>query len=348
MVSERREGDVAIEVEQLVKRFGKSPRNAVDGVSFRVRRGEIFGLLGPNGAGKTTTIGVLTTRVRPTGGRATIAGFDVVAHPTEVKQRIAVVPQRTNLDRSLRVGEILTYHAAYHGVERQEREARARELLDEFGLGARARQKLAIFSGGMEQRVLLARALMHDPDALFLDEPTNNLDPQARLFLWEHIRALHEQGVTIVLTTHDMEEADRLCDRIAIMDHGRILALDTPDGLRRLIPGGTVLEIGVRAPQAALVRNFSDGASDGGDGADDPFRATLERLPGVTTVERVREDSAMGGVLYRVYATDDTGALLANAAQAVIQEQGELLDLRMARPTLEDVFIHLTGRDLRA
>jgi ABC-2 type transport system ATP-binding protein len=344
MMPERREDDVAIEVEHLIKRFPRAQSNAVDDLSFSVPRGETFGLLGPNGAGKTTTIGILTTRVRPSGGRAAIGGLDVVRSPIGVKQRIAVVPQRSNLDRSLRVGEILTYHAAYHGVGRQEREAHASELLEEFGLGARAKQQLSIFSGGMEQRVLLARALMHDPDVLFLDEPTNNLDPQARLFLWERIRALHEQGVSIVLTTHDMEEADRLCDRIAIMDHGRILALDTPEGLRRLIPGGTVLEVGVRVPQAALVGSASDGGSDDGD----HFRTTLERLPGVTTVERAREDGATGSVLYRVYATDDTGALLANAAQAVIQEQGELLDLRMARPTLEDVFIHLTGRDLRS
>ena len=256
---EQREDDVAIEVEHLVKRFARSPRNAVDDVSFSVRRGETFGLLGPNGAGKTTTIGVLTTRVRPSGGVARISGLDVAKDTIGVRQRIAVTPQRSNLDRSLRVGEILTYHAAYHGVGRKEREARAQELLEEFGLGARAKQQLSIFSGGMEQRVLLARALMHDPDALFLDEPTNNLDPQARLFLWERIRALHDQGVTIVLTTHDMDEADRLCDRIAIMDHGRILALDTPEGLRRLIPGGTVLEIAVRVPQVALIGQSGDG-----------------------------------------------------------------------------------------
>ena len=347
-MSELREDDVAIEVEHLVKRFARSPRNAVDDVSFSVRRGEIFGLLGPNGAGKTTTIGILTTRVRPTGGGARISGLDVARDTIGVRQRIAVTPQRSNLDRSLRIDEILTYHAAYHGVGRKEREARAQALLEEFGLGARAKQQLSIFSGGMEQRVLLARALMHEPDALFLDEPTNNLDPQARLFLWERIRALHDQGVTIVLTTHDMEEADQLCDRIAIMDHGRILALDTPEGLRRLIPGGTVLEIGVRVPEAVLVGQAGDGAT----GVVDPFRAMLEQLPGVTTVEQVArpasDESAAGSVLYRVYATEGAGRLLASAAQAVIQEQGELLDLRVARPSLEDVFIHLTGRALRS
>lgn len=347
-MSEWREDEAAIQVEHLVKRFARSPRNAVDDVSFSVRRGEIFGLLGPNGAGKTTTIGVLTTRVLPSGGSARISGLDVARDTIGVRQRIAVTPQRSNLDRSLRIGEILTYHAAYHGVGRKEREARARKLLEEFGLGSRAKQQLSIFSGGMEQRVLLARALMHEPDALFLDEPTNNLDPQSRLFLWERIRALHDQGVTIVLTTHDMEEADQLCDRIAIIDHGRILALDTPEGLRRLIPGGTVLEIGVRVPEAARVGQADDGATD----AADPFRAMLEQLPGVTTVEQVArpatDESVAGSVLYRVYATEDAGRLLASAAQAVIQKQGELLDLRVARPSLEDVFIHLTGRALRS
>jgi ABC-2 type transport system ATP-binding protein len=348
LMPERRGDDVAIEVEHLVKRFARSPHNAVDDVSFRVRRGEIFGLLGPNGAGKTTIIGILTTRVRLTGGGARVSGLDVAKDAIGVRQRIAVTPQRSNLDRSLRIGEILTYHAAYHGVGRKEREARVRDLLEEFGLGSRANQQLSIFSGGMEQRVLLARALMHDPDVLFLDEPTNNLDPQARLFLWERMRALHDQGVTIVLTTHDMEEADQLCDRIAIMDHGRILALDTPEGLRRLIPGGTVLEIGVRVPEAALVGQKGVGAT----AVADPFRAMLEQLPGVTTVEQIgrpaTDESVTGSVLYRVYATEDAGRLLASAAQAVIQEQGELLDLRVARPSLEDVFIHLTGRALRS
>src|SRR5262249_10160698 len=158
-----------------------------------------------------------------------------------------VVPQRNNLDRSLRVREILTYHAAYHGVARRQRDARADALLDEFGLGKRGKQKLGLLSGGLEQRVMLARALMHAPDVLFLDEPTTNLDPQSGLFLWERIGTRHKQGITIVLTTHDMDEADRLCDRIAIMDQGRILALDTPDGLKRLIPGGTMLELRIRA-----------------------------------------------------------------------------------------------------
>jgi ABC-2 type transport system ATP-binding protein len=235
-MQETQEVTSAIIVEHLVKRYPRTQRIAVDDISFSVRRGETFGLLGPNGAGKTTTIGILTTSVLPNSGRATIAGIDVVTNPIGTKQRIAIVPQRNNLDRTLRISEILTYHAAYHGVPRAERTARATALLEELGLNERRKEKLGWLSGGLEQRVMLARALMHEPEVLFLDEPTNNLDPQTRLFLWERIQALHERGITIVLTTHDMEEADRLCDRIAIMDEGRILALDTPDGLKRLIP----------------------------------------------------------------------------------------------------------------
>jgi ABC-2 type transport system ATP-binding protein len=330
----------AIEVEHLVKRYPRGRANAVDDVSFAVERGEAFGLLGPNGAGKTTAIGVLTTRVRPTGGRAAVAGVDVVADPIAAKQRIGVVPQIPNLDRSLRVREILTFHAAYHGVPRRERQARAGVLLDELGLADRGNDKLDWFSGGMQQRVMLARALMHEPEVLFLDEPTNNLDPQSRLFLWERVRALRERGVTIVLTTHDMEEADRLCDRIAIMDRGRILALDTPEGLRRLIPGGTMLEVRVRVPEAVAV---GAPAATG-----ERVQMALAAVPGVTAVEPRGASGPEEPAVYRLYATGDAGQLLASAAQAVVREDAELLDLRMARPSLEDVFIHLTGSDLRS
>jgi ABC-2 type transport system ATP-binding protein len=339
----------AIEVEQLVKRYANARTNAVDGISFAVRRGETFGLLGPNGAGKTTAIGILTTRALPSGGRATVAGIDVVADPIGVRQRIGVVPQRANLDRSLRVGEILTYHAAYHGVPRPERTARAWTVLTELGLAERRKEKLDWFSGGLQQRVMLGRALMHEPEVLFLDEPTNNLDPQSRLFLWERIRALQERGVTIVLTTHDMDEADRLCDRIAIMDRGRILALDTPEGLKRLIPGGTMLEMRVRVPEAVVAAGAPVPARAGDQG--ERIRSALAGLPGVTSVECPASPPAGDGTetaVYRLYGSADAGLLLANAAQAVIGERAELLDLRLARPSLEDLFIHLTGSNLRS
>jgi ABC-2 type transport system ATP-binding protein len=349
-MQEMQKATQAIAVEHLVKRYPRSQHNAVDDISFSVRHGETFGLLGPNGAGKTTTIGILTTGVLPSSGRATISGIDVVTDPVAVKQRIAVVPQRNNLDRSLRVGEILTYHAAYHGVPRAERTARAATLLEELGLNARRKEKLGWLSGGLEQRVMLARALMHEPEVLFLDEPTNNLDPQTRLFLWDRIRALREQGVTVMLTTHDMEEADRLCERIAIMDRGRILALDTPEGLKSLIPGGTMLELRLCVPEVVgALHTLEDGVTNI---QHERFRETLGRLPGVTKVEQLngqfREDGQPETLVFRLYASADAGTLLASAAQAVIQEQGELLDLRFTRPSLEDVFIYLTGRNLRS
>jgi len=325
------DGAPAIEVRGLVKRYAKAKTNAVDGVDFQVRRGEIFGLLGPNGAGKTTTIGVLTTSVVPTDGSVAIMGIDVALDPISVKQRIAVVPQQSNLDRSLRVREILTFHAAYHGVPRKEREARADALLDELGLGDRKNDRVNRYSGGMSQRLMIARALMHSPDVLFLDEPTNNLDPQSRLFLWERIRSLNQQGLTILLTTHDMDEADRLCDRIAIMDHGRILVNDTSVELKKLIPGGNSIELRVRID---------------GDG----MLGALRGLPGAGKVDRVDEpNQADDGPCissYRVYS-EIAKSLVGPATQAVLAAGGEVRDLHVRQASLEDVFIYLTGRQLR-
>jgi ABC-2 type transport system ATP-binding protein len=337
---------VAIEVRDLVKQYAKSKKNAVDGISFRVRRGEIFGLLGPNGAGKTTTIGVLTTSVVPTGGSASIMGIDVARDPIAIKQRIAVVPQQSNLDRSLKVREILTFHAAYHKVPRAEREALADKLLDELGLGERKNEKVGRYSGGMAQRVMIARALMHAPDVLFLDEPTNNLDPQSRLFLWDRIRELNQRGITILLTTHDMEEADRLCERIAVMDAGKILVNDSSAELKKMIPGGDSLELHVRIPE------------DGGTTVRVRVLEALRALPGVNKVDEVSQapaagpaaehktDDALGMVTFFLYA-EAAGALVGPAAQAVLSAGAEVRDLHVKRPSLEDVFIYLTGRHLR-
>lgn len=337
----------AIQVERLLKRYGS--RNAVDDITFSVRQGEIFGLLGPNGAGKTTTIGILTTSVLPTSGQAFITGIDVVADPLGVKQRIAVMPQQANLDRSLRVRDILTLHAAYHGVPRALRNARADRLLAELGLVGRGQEKIIRYSGGMGQRVMLARALMHEPEVLFLDEPTNNLDPQARLFLWERIRSLHRRGVTIILTTHDMNEADHLCERIAIMDRGRILALDTPEKLKRMIPRGTVLELHMRVPARVSIPGGCK--SDGSASQISRFTEAFSHLPGVVKAESVTGPDAAPGSpeeqTYRLYLTEETDELVMSVYQAIAQEQGKVLDLRFTTPSLEDVFIYLTGRDLR-
>src|SRR2546421_1087700 len=246
--------DAAIEVMNLVKRYPKAKSKAVDGISFMVRRGEIFGLLGPNGAGKTTTISILTTGAMPTEGTMRIMGIDVVANPVRARQRLALVPQKSNLDKRLRARELLLFHASYHAVPRSLREARADALLAKFGLLERAKDNVNHFSGGMAQRLMLARALMHTPDVLVLDEPTNSLDPQSRLFLWDRIRWLNAHGMTILLTTHDMDEAEQLCDRIAIMDQGRILVLDTMDALQKLVPGGTSLELRIRVPEVVSPR----------------------------------------------------------------------------------------------
>jgi ABC-2 type transport system ATP-binding protein len=344
-MAEEPEVAVSIEVQNLVKRYPKATFNAVDDISFSVGRGEIFGLLGPNGAGKTTTIGVLTTNIRPTSGTAHIMGIDVVADPMSVKQRIAVVPQQSNLDRSLRAREILTFHASYHGVPRAERKVRADTLLEEFGLGDRGKDKVMRYSGGMAQRLMLARALMHLPDVLFLDEPTNSLDPQSRLFLWDRIRSLNEQGTTVLLTTHDMEEADQLCQRIAIMDHGKILVLDTSAELKKLIPGGTSLALRVCLPELVSV---GDGHQDAH--ARTQLLAALRALPGVVKVEEIPaqedDDEQQGTTLLRLYA-ENAGALVVQATQTVAEADMELRDLHLARPSLEDVFIYLTGRKLR-
>ena len=201
---------------------------ALDGLSLDVFPGEIFGLLGPNGAGKSTTVGILTTRVRPTAGQAWIGDYDVWAEQVEVKRRIGVVQQRPNLDFGLTAREILLFHGAYFRMDSQTRSTRATELLERFKLTDRADQLVRGFSGGMMQRLSIARAMMHDPEVLFLDEPSAGLDPQTRLLLWEIIREYNQRGKTILLTTHNMEEADALCHRLAIIDHGRMIALGTP------------------------------------------------------------------------------------------------------------------------
>jgi ABC-2 type transport system ATP-binding protein len=317
-------GDI-VRVEGLRKRYAAGAPEAVAGIDFAVRDGELFGLLGPNGAGKTTTIGVVTTRVRPSAGRVLVDGIDVAADPVAVKRRIAVVPQLSNLDRTLTAIENLTFHAAYFGTPRAERRARARELLARFGLEGREGEAVNKYSGGMAQRLMIARALMHEPRLLILDEPTTGLDPQSRLFLWDTMLDLRRSGVTLILTTHDMAEADRLCDRIAIMDHGRVIALDTPLGLRRLLPAEHGLELVV-------------------EGAADPS-AAFAPLDGGVRVDASAEGEDRWRI--RLYGEGDADGL-AERALALAREAGRpLVALRRLEGTLEDVFVHLTGRGLR-
>ena len=319
--------DAAVRVTDLVKRYPGRPVNAVDGISFTVERGEVFGLLGPNGAGKTTTIGVLTTRVLPTSGTASVAGVDVAADPVTARSRLSVVPQRPNLDRALTARQNLVFHAAYHGIGRAERNRRADALLEQLGLGGRGGDKVDDYSGGMAQRLLIARALMHAPQVVFLDEPSTGLDPQARLFVWDRVRELRDGGVTVVLTTHDMDEAATLSDRVGIMDHGRLLALDIPAALTRSLPGSATLDIDVeRAPEDT----------------DDAVLAAL-----VPLAERVEQVADGSGLRARLYLSGDAAALVGSVSEALSARRARLTGVRIGEPSLEDVFLSLTGRELR-
>ena len=237
----------------------KEGLTAVDRLDLSVTRGEIYGLLGPNGAGKTTTVGMLTTRVIPTGGRAMVGGVDVVAEPARTKELIGVVPQFNTLDRGLNVWENLYFHGRYFGLGGRRARLAADEMLVKLHLAGRADAEVRTLSGGMAKRLMVARAILHRPAILFLDEPTAGLDPQSRLALWEIVGQLHQEGQTILLTTHYIEEADRICDRVAIMDHGRILALDTPAALKQSLgreAGGVAGGSPGEAEEATLEKVF--------------------------------------------------------------------------------------------
>jgi ABC-2 type transport system ATP-binding protein len=293
---------------------------AVNDISFEIQAGELFGMLGPNGAGKSTTIGILTTRIRPTAGRAFIGEFDVWQQQVAAKRLIGVVPQRPNLDFALTAREILIFHGAYFGQSARERTRRADELIERFKLTERADHMVRGFSGGMMQRLSIARAMMHDPEVLFLDEPSAGLDPQTRLLLWDIVRDYNRQGKTIVLTTHYMDEADMLCNRLAIIDHGKIIANGTPQSLKASIPGGYLLRI--------KFDRVSNGLTE-----------DLRNLPGVTEV-RASDHSA------DVYA--DRGGSLIPAIVSSAQASGALLcDVHIQEPSLETLFLHHTGRSLR-
>ncbi len=299
---------------------------ALDGVSVEIEAGEIFGLLGPNGAGKTTTVGVLTTRVRPTSGRAWIKEHDVWADPVEVKRLIGVVPQHPNLDFSLTAREILLFHGAYFGQRHSERRTRADALLEQFQLTTRANELPQGFSGGMAQRLSIARALMHDPQVLFLDEPSAGLDPQTRLLLWELVREYNTAGKTVVLTTHYMEEADALCDRIAIIDHGRIIAQGTPEELKASVPGGHLVRLEFAGDPTGLVSD-------------------LEALEGVRQVQVQRPEGSDDWTI-DVWA-DRAGPLVPGIAALAAGTDAGLHDVHLEAPSLETLFLHHTGRSLR-
>lgn len=310
-----------VELEGLQKIYeGKQRVVAVDGIDLKVHAGELYGLLGPNGAGKTTTISICTTRALPTAGRARIAGVDVVAEPAHARRSIGVVPQYNTLDRALTIYENIYFHCLFFGFSRTEAAARTEQLLGQFHLLERTKAYPTQLSGGLAQRVQIARAIAHRPKVLFLDEPSAGLDPQSRIAMWEAVRGLREEGITVMLTTHYMEEADELCDRVAIIDHGRILVEDTPAALKGSVRAQKVYELDLRSHD-----NLAE------------LKSQLEKMPGLVSVE----------------ATAKGLRLLAHAAEGLLSEVVHaanpfgLRDLTITETSLETVFIRLTGRDLR-
>jgi ABC-2 type transport system ATP-binding protein len=313
--------DHVIRTVDLTKVYPQTDFRAVDELNLTVAGGEIFGLLGPNGAGKTTTAGMLTTRVVPTSGSAFVGGIDVVAHPSLAKQILGIVSQQNTLDRQLSVWENLYFHGRLFGMPARESRLTADELLEKFQLTKWAKASVYALSGGMAQRLMVARAIFHRPAVLFLDEPTAGLDPQSRLALWEILRELNGEGQTILLTTHYMEEADQLCDRVAIMDHGKILALGTPAQLKQGVDADTIVTVRAAGDYGALSRAFS------------------EHLEGVTRTRPVE-----GGIELHVRKSE---RLLPRVVSAAEEAGFEVADLSVSEPSLETVFINLTGKELR-
>jgi ABC-2 type transport system ATP-binding protein len=310
-----------VEIEALTKIYESKLRVvAVNGIDLELKQGEIFGLLGPNGAGKTTTISIATTRALPTSGTVRIAGIDVVKHPAHARRHIGVVSQFNTLDRSLSVYENLYFHCRYFGFSHAQAKARALELLAQFLLTERKDVYPAQLSGGLAQRVQIARAIAHRPTVLFLDEPSAGLDPQSRMAMWSAVEGLRKEGITVLLTTHYMEEADSLSDRLAIIDYGKVLALGSPEELKATYGAHTFFDLKLKSL----------------DGLE-PVVATLKARPDVASAEAMADG-------LRVIAASSDG-LLPDIVQAA--SRFGLRDLKITEPSLETVFIQLTGRDLR-
>ena len=316
-----------VEVRDLVKVYPGGTR-AVSGVDFSVRRGDFFGFLGPNGAGKTTTMKILSTLLRKTSGVATVAGYDVDSDPKSVRKSIGFAMQEVGLDDLSKGTNFLTLQGVLYGLSRSEARVRARELLDLVGLTPVAGRRVGTYSGGMRRRIDLIGALMHSPPLLFLDEPTVGLDPQSRLAMWEHLAELNGQGVTVLLTTQMMDEADRLCGRIAIIDRGEIVAEGSPRSLKAEV-GGDVVTL-----------TFDPADEDGGTGRAERAEQLLREPAYVDAVHRVDGTISI---------TVKDGSATVPALMGLLHEhQVPVAGLAMASPTLDDVFFKYTGRTIRS
>jgi ABC-2 type transport system ATP-binding protein len=304
-----------LSVAGLVKRYPPD-RTALAGVDLVAQPGEIVGLLGRNGAGKTTLVGACTARVRPTVGTVRLAGIDVSRQPAEVKRRIGVVPQHNTLDRSLAVADVLYWHCRYFNLSRRVARTRTGELLELFELSDRARERIFALSGGLARRLQLAVAIAHDPQIVFLDEPTTGLDVAARQILWQRIRELASAGASVLLTTHYLEEADQLSSRLVVLDGGRLIAQGTPDQLRDRIGADTLIHATVERPDHGLEQRLS-------------------QISGVTHLNRDRNQLAL--------FTRHRDGLIAELSRALLP--AGLIDLTIAKPSLEQVTAALTQTD---
>jgi ABC-2 type transport system ATP-binding protein len=306
-----------VEVHDLRKQYGEN--EAVKGLNFVVKRGEIFGLLGPNGAGKTTTLSMLSTLLPPTSGAATVCGFDLVRRPGEIKKRIGLVPQELALYSTLSARDNLEFFGSIYGLRGKELRERVNWTLELVGLADRAKDAIQTYSGGMKRRINIAAGLLHRPEILFLDEPTVGVDPQSRNHIFDNVERLNREGLTILYTTHYMEEAERLCNRVAIVDQGRIIALDSPKALIDTLGGG-IIHLGLNGKGEAVAEQACSLAAV----------KSIRRLDGKVEIESHRAQEALVGVLE-----------LANRLDA------NITSLEILRPNLETVFLHLTGKTLR-
>ena len=309
-----------VEANELAKQYPGSPAPAVRGVSFTIQQGEIFGFLGPNGAGKTTTISMLSCLLKPTGGSATVAGFDIIRQSAEVKRRIGLVPQDLALYPTLSARDNLLYFGRIYGLKGSDLRQQVDDVLKMVGLSDRAGDAVETFSGGMKRRVNIAAGLLHRPEVLFLDEPTVGVDPQSRNFIFENVESLNQAGLTVLYTTHYMEEAQRLCDRVAIIDQGQIIALDTPEALIDSLGGG-IIHLGVPPEMPGSLI------------------AEVERLPNVQSV--AHKDDKL-----EITAQHAQRALI-GVIEVLNEADVSITSLVILEPNLETVFLHLTGKQLR-
>ncbi len=309
-----------VEVNHLVKQYPGSDQPAVRDVSFAIQRGEIFGFLGPNGAGKTTTISMLSCLLKPSSGSATVAGFDLSRQSNDIKRRIGLVPQDLALYPTLSAKDNLLFYGRIYGLKGAQLKQRVDDALKMVGLYDRRNDAVEKYSGGMKRRVNIAAGLLHEPEILFLDEPTVGVDPQSRNFIFDNVEALNRNGVTVLYTTHYMEEAERLCHRVAIIDQGKIVALDTPRALQDTLGGGLIV--------AGLP-----------DGVPDTLEQEMHALPGVHSADRFDHQ-----IKVRAANTQQT---LPDVINVFNRLDINIRSLEILEPNLESVFLELTGKRLR-